>query len=166
VQGLKGRLNVSWQGETLLRQDPGGLGQGAVTDRSEGGPPDCRWYGVPTVFRFLPLAAPLIQGERQVLAHQGTVLPGYPPGDSTVHDSDNLFTVAPAPAAHRLQNDTAEGCQPEDCCLARVPVNQVQFQSKLAEEGVLATKGDYAEHRQRLADDLSPDVVWHRVVGK
>jgi hypothetical protein len=108
----------------------------------------------------------LFQRERQVFAHPGTVLSGCPPGDTAVHDGHNLFTVPPAPAAHRLQNDPAEGRQPVDGCLARVSIYQVQLETELAEERVLASQGNYPEHRQRLADNLSPDVIWHRVVGK
>jgi hypothetical protein len=106
----------------------------------------------------------LIQGKGQVFAHEGAVLAGRPPGDTSVHDSDDLLAVPPAPTAYRLQNDPAEGSQPEDSCLPSIPVHQVQFEPELAEEAVLAPQGNDPEHRQRLADDLPPNVVRHRVV--
>ena len=112
------------------------------------------------------LTVPLVQGERQVLPDQRAVLARGPPGDPPIHHIHHLFAVSPATPANRLQDDPAEGSQTIHVAFASRPVQQLELATQLGEEGVLATKGNHSQDRQRLGDQLPPEFVWNWVLGE
>jgi hypothetical protein len=95
----------------------------------------------------LAFPAPLLQGEGQVLAHQGPVLTRRPPGNTPVHNRYDLFTVTPPPPADGLQDDAAEGRQPVDGRLPGMLIQEVELKPQLAEKGVLAAQRNDAQDR-------------------